>query len=381
MLDIKKVIRSFIVGFLFLCLFHIIGVDLREVQQFAFLLGVITIFSFLVANLWITLFLCWTAFLFTYFRFNTGMVYLINVFLGSVLYYTVKVNFKKEHINFFINGVLGLIVLNVIYMFIQVLGFDFLYSGKEVLSANGEQLTRVFDNTRPLGFMGNLGYTGILVSLGMPFLLTRQIRFNYLYALCLFVPLFMAKSFLPLAGGLLGMLFVLFFKLSKKLWILIVCLVILMGGLYLKYVDRPGLERLSMWHMVLKDAKLHPVTGWGLDSYRNFTKEKQHIYLMNLRQTQRSENKVVSSDFWDNPHNLFISVFFEWGIVGLFLLGGYLRQLGIWFKNAVKEPNTLALAGAGLVILFVSMGHFPIFLARLAVVIIPIFALFEVQVK
>ena len=136
-----------------------------------------------------------------------------------------------------------------------------------------------------------------------------------------------------------------------------------------------------MWHMALMDAKQRPMTGWGLDSYRNYTKQKPYIYIkdphMDISEDKKSRR--LTAGFWDNPHSLLISLFFEWGIFGIIILGGYIRFCAIRFMRAIKDPNTLALTTVGLMVLIVSLGHFPMFLSRFCVIIIPLAAMYEIQ--
>ena len=367
-----KIIRCLIVGLSFMCMTSIIGMGLREAHQFFFVLFIIGIFSLLLRNIWITLFLCWTGFLYTFFRFQIGHAYLINIFLGCVLYYLTKISFKREHITFFLNGVLWLIAINLMYMSIQMLGYDFIFSGQNTSGGT----TRILENLRPLGFMGNMSYTAILIAFGIPILASRR---KWWLALLLFIPLWRLHCSTVALAALIGLLFILFFKVSRKVWIVCIVLCVLAGSLYLWKSDMPGTERFSQWKLTLRDAKVHPITGWGLDSFRNVTPIKKHLYV--ISPVYDKNNNIVTASQWDNPHNLYISLFFEWGVIGLFILGGYLRQLGIWFNRSVKEPNTLALAGVGLTVLLVSMGHFPMFLARHCVLAIPIFAMLENQTR
>ncbi len=368
-----KIIRCLIVALSFLCMTSIIGVGLREAHQFFFFLAVIGIFSLLLRNIWITLFLCWTAFLYTYYGFQVGQVYIINVFLGCILYYLTKISFKREHISFFINGILWLIVINLIYMVAQLFGYDFIFSVIE----DGKNIGAMYSakNVRALGFMGNMSYTAILIAFGVPLLASRR---KWWLSLFLFIPIWHLHCSTVTLTALIGLLFVLFFKIPKKIWIGCVLICIIMGSFYLWKVDMPGTERLEQWRLTLVDAKTHPIIGWGLDSYRNITKNKQHLYAI---APTFNDGKITHASIWDNPHNLYISLFFEWGVVSLFLLGGYLRQLGIWFNRSIKEPNTLALAGFAVTLLLVSIGHFPMFLARHCVLVVPVFVMLETQTR
>ena len=135
--------------------------------------------------------------------------------------------------------------------------------------------------------------------------------------------------------------------------------------------------------MSLRYAVIHPITGWGLDSFRNGTGEpggEKHVYAMQTHaQIVSGRPKELHLAIWDNPHNLYISLFYEWGVFGLIFLGGYIRFLALRFKNAIKTPNLLALTGFIIVFFVTSLAYFPIFLARMAIFIVPCFALFEIE--
>ena len=362
----KKIIRYFVIAFTFLCLVSIIGMRLREAQQFFMMMGIIVIFGLLLRNVWLTLFLWWTVFLYAFFRFNGGHIYIANVFYGCVLFYLVKVAFEKKHINFFINAVLWLAVLNILFICVQILGYDFIY--KTPLGN---------PNISPIAFMGNKGIVSILMVLAIPLLATRSPKSLWL-SFSLFIPIFLCRGRINIIAGAIVLLFILFFKIRRIWWICLVVILLISAVGYFVLVHPPADERFNQWKLVLQDCMIYPVSGWGLDSYRNMTIKKPHIYAMN---NPRIINGKPFYPWWDNPHNLYISLFFEWGVIGLIILGGYLRQSGIYFKNAVKEPNTLALAGFMLVVFIVSIAHFPMFLARCVVLIIPAASLFEIQCK
>lgn len=378
-IDIKegsllKVIRLGIVVLSFLCLTNINGMPIREAHQFLMLCTCITLFALLLDNIWVSLFLAWTVFLFIYFKFRLGHVYLINIFFGCFIYYITKISFKKRHINLFINAVLWLTFLNVGYMILQVMGFDFIYKGREIMP---DTSLRLFMNDKEVGFMGNLGYIAILIALAVPLLFTRQGRWAKIGAGMLFIPLVVTRTFMGSLAAVAGFLFVSFFYFPRKAWVVVVILVCILGMAFYIIVDKPGFERLEVWKLALQDANYHPITGWGLDSWRNITEKKGHIYCKGLT---KSGNKWHMS-IWDNPHNLIISLIMEFGIFGVLILIGYVRQCVLWFKSAIKEPNTIALGAVILVFFIASMAHFPMFLARQAVLFVPLAALFEVSTR
>ena len=367
---IQKIIRCFVIALCFLGMLTAIGMREREIQQWGFMLGLMVIFGLLLRNIWLTLFLGWTVFLYAYFKFEVGLIYVTNIFFGCLLYYLVKVAFKKEHINFFINAVLWFAFLNIIYMTLQISGYDFIY---RYVAPDNSNLGQITANIVPTGFMGQRAICGAFLALCMPLLVSRTSKLAIVGALGLFIPLYLSQASLTLWSAGIGLGFVLWYKIPKKVWFTIVVVVFSFFVFYFIRVDKPGSSRLPMWKNVLHDCVKHPVTGWGLDSFRNITSYKDFKY----KETSRPGYIA----WWDNPHNLLISLLFEFGLVGLFLLGGYLRQCGIWFMRAVKSPNAIGLFGFIIVTMLVSQGHFVLFLARTCVIIIPAMALFEVAVK
>lgn len=379
------IIRYAIVAMLFISCITLQGMqDLRLAHQIVFMLAIISLFSLILRNIWITLFLLWTVFLYSFFKFTTGSVYLSYVFFGCAYYLITKVGFKKEHINIYINGFLWFVFANVAYMTVQICGFDFIFS-RIYYPSYVVQDVQYLANDIPYGFMSHMSILSTVIALGIPLLASRGSKWSWIGALGLFLPLYIAKTSLCFLMGGFGLLFILYFRIPKRVFIIGVVLMAICGSMYLKKVDRLGTERFVQWHNVMRDAMIHPVTGWGLGSFANITPQKDFRYAQTINQYSahidsngRLWDDVKSVTWWDNPHNLIISIFYEWGCIGLFLFIGYLCQYANLFRKAIKDPNTIALAGFILVVLGVSMGHFPLFLARTAVLIIPAFALFEV---
>lgn len=379
---LPKIVRCLIVGMIFLFLLTIQGMnDNRNAHQIIMMLAVIILFSSLLKNIWISLFLCWTVFLYSFFKFKIGSIYLTNIFCGCILYYLVKKAFKKEHINFFINGVLWFTAVNIVFMILQICKFDFVFDKVFYL----EGIKQAIENTTPSGFMGHISLMGCLMALSVPLLASKRSKWAIVGSLALFVPLYISHSCLCVLMAIVGLLFVLWFKIPRKIWIISVIALVLAGSGYLKYVDRPDVARFIIWKNILKDNMVHPITGWGLDSFRNFTSYKDFKYRAPEGVYKHPEldegTEIIYIEWWDNPHNLYISLWYEFGIIGLILFFGYLRQCVMWFKNAIKYPDVIGLAGFILVFLGISVGHFPIFLAKFTAIIIPAFALYEISVS
>ena len=360
--------------------------ETREAQQFFFLLGGMILFGLILDNLWITLFIWWSVFLYAFFKFQLGHNYLINIFMGCVFYYLTKKSFDKQHIDFFINAVLWIIVINLLYMSGQLLGLDWIFKQRIDTIEGFMGFGR---HTDPAGFMGFKACMGMIMAFGIPLLASRTTKFSMLCAILLFFPIYLSESSICVLAGVVGLLFALWYKpvsfikkWQKQVVYGVLCLILIGGAVFYAFnVDSTPTSiqlRLVAWRGILEDTSIHPVTGWGMDSFRNITEQKKHFYIMNPEKTPKGN---IHMEFLDNPHNLYISLLFEWGIIALIILGGYLRQCGIKFIKVIKEPNTIALAGFGIVFLIVSIAQFPMFLARMAILIVIAAGLFEVQVK
>jgi len=380
------IIRCALIFGMFLLVLPIQGItDVRQAQQVVFMLFIFSLFSLILKNIWLTLFLLWTIFLYSFFKFTTGEIYASNIFLASALYLITKVAFRRSHINFFINGFLWLVFANIVYMTVQVLDLDFMYTGQ----FDVQGIVTYINNTKPVGLMGHLAISSFLIAAAIPLLATRNSKMGWVGAFALFIPLYICKTSLCFGVGFVGLFFVLYFKIPKRIFIIGVLISALACCFYLAKVDFVGKSRFVQWHRVMSDVMIHPVTGWGLDSFRNITPQKDFRYAQQIvkysQYTNPDDGKIYSNithiTWWDNPHNLYISILYEFGFVGMILFIGYLRMNVLKFKNSIKELNTIGLAGFILVFLAISVGHFPAFLGRTMIFIIPMFALFEVSTE
>src|SRR3990167_2260274 len=123
----------------------------RQTHQIVFMLMMMGAFSLILKNIWISSFLLWTIFIYSFFKFSTGSVYLSNIFFGCILYFLTKISFKKENINFYINGFLWFVFANIFYMIFQVCGLDFIF----VKQIQHELYVDVLQNDNIDGFMGH----------------------------------------------------------------------------------------------------------------------------------------------------------------------------------------------------------------------------------
>ena len=370
---VKKVIRLSLAGLVFIGMTQIAGMDLRVSQEVLLSLLVMSIFSLFFDNIWLTIFFCWSMYLFIFYKFQIGQQYITNMFLGGMIYYMIKQSCKKEHINFFINTLFWLVFANLALMVLQVTGNDFVFKLR---------LDKVMvENNDPAGFMGYKAAMGMLMAFAVPLLYTRR---NLLAKICSFgmlVPLYISRSSVCVLAGV-ATLIVCVWQDNKKLAVLFSICALVAGGWYVKKVDNADTSvgmRIEQWKMTLHDATQHPLIGWGLDSYRNISKQKNFIYVQpGGGKTPDGKMKV---DQWDNPHNIIISLFYEWGLLGVVCLFGLMRKYALQWQRTVKTANLQGL-GLFLITLFIiSMAQFPLWLARTACFIIPLTALYEVEAK
>ena len=352
--------------------------ETREFHQYVMMLLVMAVFGLILDNIWISSFLWLTCFSFIFFKFKIGHIYLQNIFYGCVLYYITKKSFRREHINLFFKVFLWVVFINLAYGFIQVCGFDFMFGGRESLLGIMGLPAKL---QAPTGFMGNTAVTSILYALAIPVLITRPHIFSKIAGYMLFIPLLLLHSFSSWIASIASILFVLFFRLERRNWIKVVAGMVIIGAIFTWKVDVPGNKRFHQWQLALKDFSKHPVSGYGLDSFRKYTDTKNFKYTNDwVKQKEKVNGKnAYTTNTWDNPHNLIVSILFEWGLGGLIILIGLMFYYAKRFGKSIKDANTLALAGALLTIMVVSMGQFPMFLSRFAVIIIPMVGLYEIQ--
>ena len=155
-LNIKRINIWFLLAFIFIApVFYYNGVNfgiqtLRISQEQFFQVGVTVLSIFIIENIFVALFLALTVFLYFFFDF-TGGNYLINVFMGCLLYQIVyKFIEKKEDVDMAFKAIMLVCLVNIVMMLFQVLDFDFIYNKKGILD--------------PVGFMGIKAALGLIVT-------------------------------------------------------------------------------------------------------------------------------------------------------------------------------------------------------------------------
>jgi hypothetical protein len=303
-----------------------------------------------------------------------------NIFWGSMLYIYTRNYMKREHIDGYLKAFVWFIALNLSYAVFQMWNMDFIFSNAHNSIRGFEGW---FENTEPSGFMAYRAALGALCAIATPILMTRRMKSGIALGFLMLLACLVCESSITVIACIVGIIYSLtytywrYLRVWKKRILVSMSVVMLLGAaFYARFIDNPLSSyevRIDQWKLVMKDTMVRPVVGWGMDSFRNLTEQKKHLYAKNVQ----TVDKNVSGDQWDNPHNVVVSLAFEWGYVGLILVGLYLRSLIVRFRKSVKTGNTVALFGVILMTLIISLAQFPMFLARFMCFVIPIAGMLE----
>ena len=126
------------------------------------------------------------------------------------------------------------------------------------------------------------------------------------------------------------------------------------------FIDRLGLERIDIWKdLVVQSANWRSLIGQGMGKFASLGVIDK------------------TGTYWDNPHNEYLQVYFELGLIGLLLLLGYFIDLFRRFLR-FKTPQTILLFSCITVLLINSLGMFPMQVAPTAFLAITYIGLLEV---
>jgi small basic protein len=303
-----------------------------------------------------------------------------------VLYIFTGACFKKEHIDKYLNVFLWFVVLNLGYMASQLSGWDFIFKMRMSTIQNGWEAP--IESNDPCGFMAFRSAAGMLMAMAIPVIMTRPWKLALPLGILMLFPIALSSASIAVIAGIFAILFCMyqkryFVRKWNNIIIASLALALLVGGAGYATKKDDALksfgDRACQWKLVLRDSMVHPIAGWGMDSFRNTTKEKKWQYAQHYEVL--TGKKGFSVDYWDNPHNLFVSLAFEWGWIGVFLVIGYFVDLTRRFRLSYSSSNTTALYGVLMVTLILSISHFPVFLARFMCFIIPMAAMLEITMR
>ena len=212
-------------------------------------------------------------------------------------------------------------------------------------------------------FMLGFGYIFLNFKKNIPFFL--KILF---FAVLFLGSLIFAKS----EGAIIAIFVALFFcaMLYKPIrkWVLISILIIVLILLSLSssrhyltekifFQDLSGRLRVNIWKGASEILEEKPILGAGLNGYRVLAPQYQERYY------DKDTQELISVETHPYPHNLFLAIWLELGLLGLIIFSLILFQFfKQGFKNFKKEPILIgSIMGAMAVILVHGLVDTPYF--------------------
>lgn len=338
------------------------------------------------------IFVIYSYLLFTLSGFKQGSVYLYNIFISSLLYFCV-LGMKKEDTKQFFNVIGWIAAFNILYIAVQALHLDFVWFMK---GPGGVATTGIFD---PIGFFGLKAHMGIFMAIAMMSL----IRKNFLVSQLLWIPIYMSKSTGAMLAAGVACLFYLYWT-RRKIFKIMIPLVLAGSFVYIIFVDAPmGMfgSRPPMWQESMRDVVYgynlrtpdlqspylrNIFTGFGLDGFRTgvikyfkLAKNDTTVKAIQLsdklvdakgRPYYAKEGKIFTPDndvvdYWDNAHCEPVNLFYNFGLIGVIVIGFMFYFICSRFGLAIKTPEAVSLFAMMIVFVMSSLTHFPFHIPRL----------------
>jgi len=359
-------------------------------------------------NIWIGIFGIYSILLFALSGFKLGLSIMFNIFLGILLYFA-TLALKKEDTKQIFNAMIWVCILNMLYIALQNIRLDFIFMIK------GEHGVVEPINKDTMGFMGIKAALGIYMALGA----IAIMFFHPWLALALLFPIYLSQSTGAVAGAFSGVLCY-FWWMKRKVFKILLPILIVGGIAYVVFVDSPtGMlgTRSPMWKLAMKDAfygfNLHagqlqspylrnPFTGFGLGAFREgpilYFKEFDTNITLRAIKTPQGLVDVAGNrfkmkdgylytpydkrvDWWDDPHNEFVHLFYDFGLFGVIIIGFILYYLTMRFRNSVKSKELIVITSMLVVIGVTSLTQFPMHLARLGYLMPILLGLFVIHTE
>lgn len=258
--------------------------------------------------------------------FRLTMVILVGITLVTMF------NNKKDFINFFYFWILGALIssiYSIVYFYQQ--GFDF----NQIFTVSNDSIKQFYDmkfSSSPLFEDPNNFASYLLISI----LITIGVKkYNYInknnkksITICLVIQvlaLIITLSRSAYIGLVIAILVNLTldkkFKVLKGILFFLLMIAIILGAINIFNTDYSAMSRIALWETAVNMSINNPIFGVGLANFPIYFLKylKGNILMMN-----------------PHPHNLFLRISAETGIVGLFLfINIYLEPIKnfLFYKN------------------------------------------------
>lgn len=238
-----------------------------------------------------------------------------------------------------------------IYAILQFFGFDQMFPQDGLyeitLKEGSGQIYHMFT------FLGNKMLSSNYIACITPLFLIFKKRNYYIGLVVSLIALCFFRSVFNLGVALIGILFILFLQGKRKLILMclgagIIFAILLRGDIAIQ-LNSGCRGRSGYWLSAIQKGSERIITGKGVGAL-----ERDFIYSSELKAIKQ---RRISS------HNTAIDIFYDLGLIGLVIVGGYFYTLikRIWGFIASGEASMLfiGLCGAMMSYLLMSMGSFP----------------------
>jgi hypothetical protein len=293
----------------------------------------------------------------------------------------------EDGVEFIFRGVMWLVGLCVIVLGLQLIGYDI--RGGYAIGSGG-----LLYNAEPHHLSNSLFFhktsMGMFFAQHIPVIAT----INPYLSIFLLVPMYWAESTAAYLGGVLGLLFFLWYRKRIMFWVfggIVICGFIgMMFNNDLRNEAQVGIKaRLPLWGRVMQDILAQPL-GYGLDSFANAEYGFKYFHYMKDGRydvvrlykdqagnvsgaNEKDEKKLLAGTFKkdghvnviDHPHNEFLWIAYEVG-VHIWVVLGFILYF-IWDRFDKSRRTTMVCASMAILIclLVESMLQFPFHLARI----------------
>lgn len=388
----------FMAGFILLCPMLYGGASgqngLRDFQEHGFQYLATCLIATFIENLWLGLFLILNVILFIYSGSQAGSMQVMNVLFGCLLFTFSRRFFKEHSFSTYSKFILFVAFLSMGWAILQTFHLDPLFHGQ---TSSGTSLEGAF--TDPVGLFCIKMAHGTYLNLALPIAaaITPWLTLPILVAIA-----FCSSSSCILATMTTVLIYS--YHFYKRLF-RILLIVSLLGTIAFFIYDfnwdanhTTFKSRIPMWHATLTYALRNPL-GYGPDSFRNDNRLKNFRFAgdydynlgilhdqkdgtmlfeyysptRDVAQVNRLTEKVAKEGMknnemsnWDNPHNMYLQALFQYGVLGLLILIGLMRDIYYRFKFAIKDKEVVILFCMLMVYFVTGLTHFPLELARTA---------------
>lgn len=362
----------------------------RESQENFFKAACIILFSTFIGNIWLGAFLTLNILLFLYNGAAVGWSQVSNILLGSILFTFSRYFFSKNDFKMVYKPVMIVVCVSLVFMLLQLLHLDPMFTP---ITNGGQEISGPLND--PIGFFGIKEANGTFLTIALP----MAVALNPVAGFLLLIPIKMSQSSGVYLAALIVILFYSWHR-YRRFFKFICVLIPIAGFLIIKdlHTDpKTFTSRFPVWHSALSYSLKNPL-GYGPDSYRNYNSHKNFKFVgdnfynhailtqegKEARFTYYSPTKDVAKmqelmhnidktkisigqmDEWDNPHNMYVNLLFQYGILGVILLWGLMGEMYFRFKSAIKDEELIVITSCLLVYFITGLTNFPLELARTA---------------